>query len=313
VDLVGIEPTTSSMPWKRAPSCATGPQRKVLFIVSYPFAFVKWARFSSKIESCTEQNGRSGVRTARQLSRPFRHRPKIMLMDMLASPPSRLPTGCLSILLAGAVAALPFASLAQAPPAPENAPAPRVTVSSIVQPALIDVQRSVSALNISRWKAPGDVRGATQQYAASIQRDLTDTLPPLLNQADAAPGAVPPSFSVYRNIDALYDVLLRVYETASLAAPQNEADGLGSALERMESARRQLGETILSDSKDHEAQIVELQTALKNANQAHLQQAAPAKTSVIDDGPAPAPAAKKKKKSAAKPPATTGSSQNPPS
>jgi hypothetical protein len=33
VDLVGIEPTTSSMPWKRAPSCATGPfdDKKVLF------------------------------------------------------------------------------------------------------------------------------------------------------------------------------------------------------------------------------------------------------------------------------------------
>src|SRR5258708_14601487 len=28
VDLVGIEPTTSSMPWKRAPSCATGPNKK---------------------------------------------------------------------------------------------------------------------------------------------------------------------------------------------------------------------------------------------------------------------------------------------
>ena len=28
MDLVGIEPTTSSMPWKRAPSCATGPQEK---------------------------------------------------------------------------------------------------------------------------------------------------------------------------------------------------------------------------------------------------------------------------------------------
>jgi hypothetical protein len=26
VDLVGIEPTTSSMPWSRAPSCATGPR-----------------------------------------------------------------------------------------------------------------------------------------------------------------------------------------------------------------------------------------------------------------------------------------------
>ena len=30
VDLVGIEPTTSSMPWKRAPSCATGPLPKSL-------------------------------------------------------------------------------------------------------------------------------------------------------------------------------------------------------------------------------------------------------------------------------------------
>jgi hypothetical protein len=29
VDLVGIEPTTSSMPWKRAPSCATGPHKKL--------------------------------------------------------------------------------------------------------------------------------------------------------------------------------------------------------------------------------------------------------------------------------------------
>src|ERR1700722_8019060 len=28
VDLIGIEPMTSSMPWKRAPSCATGPQRQ---------------------------------------------------------------------------------------------------------------------------------------------------------------------------------------------------------------------------------------------------------------------------------------------
>jgi hypothetical protein len=33
VDLVGIEPTTSSMPWKRAPSCATGPREKHTSVV----------------------------------------------------------------------------------------------------------------------------------------------------------------------------------------------------------------------------------------------------------------------------------------
>jgi hypothetical protein len=30
VDLIGIEPMTSSMPWKRAPSCATGPLKEGL-------------------------------------------------------------------------------------------------------------------------------------------------------------------------------------------------------------------------------------------------------------------------------------------
>src|SRR5437762_4578736 len=35
VDLVGIEPTTSSMPWKRAPSCATGPHHIFSDLNSY--------------------------------------------------------------------------------------------------------------------------------------------------------------------------------------------------------------------------------------------------------------------------------------
>src|ERR1700734_2080915 len=34
VDLIGIEPMTSSMPWKRAPSCATGPLLRKDFIYS---------------------------------------------------------------------------------------------------------------------------------------------------------------------------------------------------------------------------------------------------------------------------------------
>ena len=34
VDLVGIEPTTSSMPWKRAPSCATGPTYELWYRIS---------------------------------------------------------------------------------------------------------------------------------------------------------------------------------------------------------------------------------------------------------------------------------------
>ena len=41
MDLVGIEPTTSSMPWKRAPSCATGPLGLDRIILAYPVVIVK--------------------------------------------------------------------------------------------------------------------------------------------------------------------------------------------------------------------------------------------------------------------------------
>ena len=55
VDLVGIEPTTSSMPWKRAPSCATGPfvreawqfSAKPYFIFAYWGMGVKLDRLQS--------------------------------------------------------------------------------------------------------------------------------------------------------------------------------------------------------------------------------------------------------------------------
>jgi hypothetical protein len=40
VDLVGIEPTTSSMPWKRAPSCATGPLMQTVKIRAGETVFI---------------------------------------------------------------------------------------------------------------------------------------------------------------------------------------------------------------------------------------------------------------------------------
>src|SRR5436309_8234915 len=48
VDLVGIEPTTSSMPWKRAPSCATGPFERGMLINSYARALVSQTSLCQK-------------------------------------------------------------------------------------------------------------------------------------------------------------------------------------------------------------------------------------------------------------------------
>ncbi len=220
---------------------------------------------------------------------------------MPASPRATLSVACIAVLLT----ACQVMHAQQPMPAAPAAPAPATIPSStIVQPALTEVQRSVSALNISRWKAPGQVKSAAQQDTGSIQRDLSDTLPALLSKADAAPTTVPPAFVVFRNIDALYDVLLRVSQTASLAAPQGESDALFSSLNKLEAARSQLGDAILNASQQREDQVVKLEAAVRAAAAAQPQ-APPPKTTVIDDGAAPPTSAKKRKKPAAKPPAST--------
>jgi len=215
---------------------------------------------------------------------------------MPGSPRTTLPVACIAVLLAAC--RIPYAQQ----PTPAAAPQPTIPSSSIVQPAMTEVERSISALNFSRWKAPGQVKSAAQQDTGSIQRDLSDTLPGLLSKADAAPTTVPPAFVVYRNIDALYDVLLRVSETASLAAPQGESDALFSSLNKLEAARSQLGDAILNASQQREDQIVKLEASVRAAAAAQAQAPQP-KTTVVDDGTAPPSPAKKKKKPAAKPPA----------
>lgn len=202
-------------------------------------------------------------------------------------------------------AAPPVASANQSAPA---APKP----SELLNPTLSQISQTIVGLNISRWKAPGEVRSATQQNADSIQRDLSGTLPGLLSTADAAPASVSAVFPVYRNIDALYDVLLRISETAELAAPPNEISNLSSALSKLESGRTDLANAILNASKNTETEVVKLQASIQQAAAAHAAPP-PTTTTVVNDGPAKTTPAKRKKKPA---PTTTAppasQSQQPP-
>jgi hypothetical protein len=68
VDLIGIEPMTSSMPWKRAPSCATGPlSGRTLSILADCSAFVNEPReligylLVSKDNRVSEHSARAGA------------------------------------------------------------------------------------------------------------------------------------------------------------------------------------------------------------------------------------------------------------
>jgi hypothetical protein len=191
---------------------------------------------------------------------------------------------------------------AQSAAPPANPPA---LISGTLRPALAQVGQSIGSLSIKRWKAPNDVRSEADQDVSSIQRDLNGTLAGLLQQADAAPASVPAAFAVYRNVDALYDTLLRVVLTANLAAPDDEANSLQAALSSLESARSSLGESILNSSQAQQAELVRIRTAL--AKTATVQRP-PTTTTVVDDGPADS---SKKKHTPAKKPAPSSKPANP--
>jgi hypothetical protein len=150
--------------------------------------------------------------------------------------------------------------------------------------AIAHLRRALDGVTVPKWKAPGDVKQTTESDIDSMQRDVSDTLPGLINAALADPAKVSPAFSVYRNVDALYDVLLRVSETAQLAGASRDASLLEDQRSALEDARTQLGTALLQSAQAQDAEVIHLRSAAVAAPPT----APPAKT-VVDDGPATRP------------------------
>jgi len=145
--------------------------------------------------------------------------------------------------------------------------------------AAAHLRRALDSINVPKWKAPGDVRQTTLSDVDSMQRDVADTLPNLINIALADPSKVSPAFSVYRNVDALYDVLLRVSETAQLAG-SNDARFLEDQRAALEESRTQLGVALLQSAQVQDAEVAHLR-----ATAVAPPPPPPATKTVIDDGP----------------------------
>jgi hypothetical protein len=192
-----------------------------------------------------------------------------------------------------------IASAAQAPAAPP--PAPQQTSrppSAIMQPAIETLRQTIWILRPEKWKASDGVRRETSSNVDSIHRDLTNTLPSLLTAADQAPDSVSRMLPAYRNVEALYDVLLRVAEAANIAAPGKENDALERARTTLEDARRTLGDRLTSAALAQDQQVHSLQTALRAVP--------PAPAPVACPPPAPVKKHRPRRKTAKKPaPATS--------
>ncbi len=100
--------------------------------------------------------------------------------------------------------------------------------SAAMQPVIAQVRGAVSGLQPDRWKMAGDIKQETAVDVNSIRRDLDMTLPDLLTAADGASASAVKSLAALSNVNALYDVLLRVTERARLAAPADQTACAGA-------------------------------------------------------------------------------------
>ena len=187
-----------------------------------------------------------------------------------------------------------------APPQPP--PAAPIAPSEILKPAMENLQQAINGLRIDKWKR-GSIRDEADSNITTIQRDLKETLPPLLATADASPQTLSKVLPVTRNTDALYDVLVHVVEGARVVAPGDQVGQLQQSLDRFEKARVTLDEQVQQTALAQEKQVSDLRSTVQT-QAAKLQAAA-----APPPAPAcPAPSPPKKKR---KPAATTAPNPGP--
>ena len=203
-----------------------------------------------------------------------------------------------------------FTANAQAPP-PNSA----VSVASMneLNTLLAGLQRTsentavdIAGLRVDKWKADSNSKRQAQDNSTSILRNLQNALPGIIAEVRAAPEDLAPTFKLYRNLDALYDVLGTQTELAGAFGSKNEYQALSNDLNNIEATRRTLGDRVQALAASRDAELARLRTQMRNAQAAAA--ATPTKKVIVDDEEPPKKVVKKKKKPAPKPPTSeTGS------
>jgi hypothetical protein len=172
-------------------------------------------------------------------------------------------------------------------------------------------QADLSKLRIEKWKTDSNNKKQTLGNVDSIKRNLESALPEIVTQLQNSPEDLAASFKLYRNLDALYDVIGSIAESAGAFGSKDEFQGLSNDLNAFERVRRSFAVRMESLTTSKEAELTQLRTQVKT-----LQAATPPpppKKIVVDDDEPKKPVAKKKPvpKPPAKPATATPTQPNP--
>lgn len=229
----------------------------------------------------------------------------------------RFPTllGLLSMCTTLVLAQAPAASSVSAP----NPGVQQPSTSYSMTPVLADLDQlqavssgldnAISRLKIDKWKADTNSKRQAQSNAESIQRNLRSALPAMISGVRSAPQDLGAEFKLYRNLNALYDVVGSLTESAGAFGPKNDYEALAQQLDSLDGLRRKLGDSLEQLSASTQSQLDQLRAQVKTLQTQAANAPPPPKKVVVDDTEKPASTSKKKtKKPAAKPSGTPSGS-----
>jgi hypothetical protein len=171
-----------------------------------------------------------------------------------------------------------------------------------LQSAASEANADIARMHIDKWKADGGIKQQSQAHAASLQRNLTTALPGLIADVRQSPQNLTAEFKLYRNLNALYDVLASFTEAAGAFGPKNDYDALAQQLDTIDSTRRALGDRLESMAAQTQTELTQLRAQVHTLQQAAVPPPPPKKVVVDNSETAKKPTHKKK-------PATSSSSQ----
>jgi hypothetical protein len=176
-------------------------------------------------------------------------------------------------------------------------------LNQVIENTRVDLAR----LRVDKWKADAASRRQAEANAESVQRNLASALPGIVQQVRANPGSVGAAFKLYRNLNALYDVMSSLTELVGAFGSKEEYQALSDDTTNLDTLRRSLADRVETMATSRDNEVAQLQARARQASAAAA--AAPPKKIVVDDNE---PVKKSTKKPAAKKKTTTVSEQNPP-
>jgi len=201
-----------------------------------------------------------------------------------------------------AVATLVLASIAgaQIEPAGQQTVVAPVSYASLSQVTSLlgqleqqsqTTQVDLAKLRIDRWKADSTSKKQAQSNVESVTRNLHDALPAIIGELRSAPESLVSTFKLYRNLDALYDVMGSVVESTGAFGSKDDFQILANDLTAIEGSRRSFADRMETLAGTKEVELTKLRSQIRTAQQASVP--TNPKKVVVDDTETPKKPAKK--------------------